>query len=92
MGDAAQGEPRQHVVFEKPFKVEPKFEQWKTPSNYRRFPGGKELPDELKVWRVQNTGKSSGGVVSRSWGYEDSPDAEVDQVDSLVQVLQKHRQ
>ena len=77
MGDAAQGEPRKHEVFEEPFKVEPKLEVRKTPTNYRRFPGGDELPGEMKVWRVQDTGKTSGGVVSRSWGYEDSPDAEV---------------
>ena len=77
MGDAAQGEPIKHEVFTTPFKVEPKFESWKTPSNYRRYPGGKKLPAEIKVWRVQDTGKAFGGVVSRSYGFEDSPDAEV---------------
>lgn len=77
MGDAAQGEPIKHVVFEKPFKVEPQFELWDTPSNYRRFPDGDKLPDKMKVWRVQTTGKTSGGVVTRSYGYADSPDAEV---------------
>ena len=77
MGDAAQGEPIQHEVFQKPFKVEPQFEQVATPDNYRRFPGGKNLPSTLTVWRVQNTGKRSGGVVSRLYGYEDSPDAEI---------------
>jgi len=77
MGDAAQGEPRQHEVFSKPFKVQPAFEFWKTPSNYREYPGGKDLPDKTKVWRVQNTGKNVGGVVSHCFGYEDSPDAEV---------------
>lgn len=77
MGDAAQGEPRQHEVFSKPFKVQPKFEFWKTPRNYRGYPGGKELPDKIKVWRVQNTGKDFGSVVSHSYGFEDSPDAEI---------------
>ena len=77
MGDAAQGEPRKHEVFSTPFKVTPKFETWKTPGNYRRFPDGDKLPDTLKVWRVQKTGKRSGGVVSRSYGFEDSPDAEI---------------
>ncbi len=77
MGDAAQAGSLEHEVFNRPFKVQPKFESWKTPGNYRRFPGGKELPDKLKVWRVQNTGKTYGGVVSRSWGFDDSPDAEV---------------
>lgn len=77
MGDAAQGEPIQHEVFEKPFKVEPEFEEWDTPDNYRRFPGGDKLPDKMTVWRIQNTGKTYGGVVARSWGFKDSPDAEV---------------
>jgi hypothetical protein len=57
--------------------VEPAYESWKTPNNYRAYPGGKELPDQLKVWRVQNSGKTYGSVVSFSYGFEDSPDAEV---------------
>jgi hypothetical protein len=65
------------MVFEEPFKVEPKFEYWNTPENYRRYPGGDALPDKIKVWRIQKTGKEGGGVVARSWGFEDSPDAEV---------------
>ena len=77
MGDAAQSEPRKHEVFSTPFEVKPKLTFWKTPKNYRRYPGGDELKAEVRVWRVQNTGKSSGGVVSRSYGFEDSPDAEV---------------
>jgi hypothetical protein len=28
-------------------------------------------------WRVQNTGKDFGSVVSRSYGFEDSPDAKI---------------
>ena len=77
MGDAAQGEPRTHVVFEKPFHVEPVFEYWKTPPNYKQYPLGGKVPDLIKVWRVQNSGKGYGGVVARSWGFNDSPDAEV---------------
>ena len=77
MGDAAQGEPRRHEVFSKPFKVDPQLESWPTPGNYRRFPGGDQLPDTIMVWRVQNTGKSSGGVVARRFGFDDSPDAEI---------------
>ncbi len=77
MGDAAQGEPRQHEVFSTPFKVQPVFESWPTPGNYRRYPGGKGLPDHIKVWRVQNTGKDFGSVASYSYGFEDSPDAEI---------------
>ena len=33
-----------------------------TPGSYRRYPGGKDLPDKIKVWRVQNTGKDFGSV------------------------------
>ena len=77
MSDAAQGEPRSHEVFRAPFKVEPVYESKATPPNYRRYPGGKQLPDHIKVWRVQNSGKSYGSVVSASFGFEDSPDAEI---------------
>ena len=77
MSDAAQGEPTRHEVFTTPFQVEPKLELWKTPGSYRRFPGGGKLPAKMKVWRVQNTGKSYGGVVSRLYGFDDSPDAEI---------------
>jgi hypothetical protein len=77
MGDAAQGESRKHPVFTTPFEVKPVYESWKTPDNYRGYPGGKELPKELKVWRIQNTGKSYGGVATFSYGFEDSPDAEI---------------
>jgi hypothetical protein len=75
MGDAAQGEPRKHKVFESPLKVTPQFEYMPTPSDSRRYLGGEHLPARMKVWRIQSGG--AGGVVSRSWGYEDSPDAEV---------------
>ena len=77
MGDAAQGELLKHVVFEKPFKVEPKYENWKTPDSYFRYPDSAHLPDKMKVWRVQKKGQVTRGVVARSWGFNDSPDAEV---------------
>jgi hypothetical protein len=78
MGDAAHAELLDHEVYQKPFKVEPDFEQRDTPANYRdRHLGDDKLPDKMKVWRVQNTGKTSGSVVARSYGFTDSPDAEV---------------
>ncbi|MCY2952962.1 MAG: hypothetical protein NTU53_13450 [Planctomycetota bacterium] len=77
MGDAAQGEPIQHEVFTTPFKVEPHYEMWKTPNNYLMEPGGWRLPDRTKVWRVQNTGKEFGGVVSPKDAFDRFPDAEV---------------
>lgn len=77
MGDAAQGEPQKHVVFEKPIAVHPTFEESRTPANYRHYPGGDKLPATLKTWRIQETGKPFGGVVSDCYGFDDSPDAEI---------------
>jgi hypothetical protein len=57
--------------------VSPEFETWDTPANYRRYPDGDKLPSRMKVWRVQNSGKDYGGVVAQSYGFADSPDAEV---------------
>ncbi|MBZ5496058.1 MAG: hypothetical protein LAP85_06615 [Acidobacteriia bacterium] len=77
MSDAAQGEPIRHEVFTSPFKVEPEYEMWKTPGNYRSYPGGRELPAELKVWRIQNTAKNVGGVVADPDRFDGFPDAEI---------------
>ena len=77
MGDAAHAESLDHDVYRTPFAVEPEFESWDTPNNYRRYPDGDKLPKKMKVWRVQNTGKTFGGVVARSYGFTDSPDAEI---------------
>ena len=77
MGDAAHVGSQPHEVFAGPHRVSPSVETRDTPRNYRRFPGGPQLPDKMQVWLVQKTGKGFGGVVSRSWGYGDSPDAEV---------------
>jgi len=78
MGDAAHAELLDHEIYQKPFKVQPDFEFWDTPDNYReRHLGDDKLPDKMKVWRVQNRGKTSGSVVARSYGFTDSPDAEV---------------
>jgi len=77
MGDAAHAESLQHEIFRKPFAIKPTFENRPTPNNYRRYPDGDKLPDTMKVWLVQETGKTFGGVVSRSYGFDDSPDAEI---------------
>ncbi len=75
MANAAHGESLEHEVYHTPFKVEPDFEYRKTPPNYhRRHIGADKLPDKMKVWRVQNSERDN--VVSRSYGFEDSPDAE----------------
>ncbi len=66
MTEAAQGELPKHEVFSKPLKVEPVYETWDTPQSYRLYPGGKELPNTLKVWRVQQIGKAKGKLVHPS--------------------------
>lgn len=77
MGDAAHVESPDHEVYHTPFAVQPQAETWNTPRNYRSYPGGDKLPDKMKVWRVQHTGKDGGSVVSSSYGFTDSPDAEI---------------
>jgi hypothetical protein len=75
MANVAHGESLEHEVYRTPFKVEPDFEYRKTPPNYHdRHIGTEKLPDKMKVWKVQNSER--GNVVSRSYGFEDSPDAE----------------
>ena len=77
MADAAHAGSFEHEIFSKPFKVEPQFEYYKTPPNYYdRHLGNDKLPDQMKVWLVQKTGKRYGSVVARSYGFTDSPDAE----------------
>jgi hypothetical protein len=78
MGDAAHVEPSDHEVYRTPLAVKFQPEEWDTPDNYREtFLGPGTLSDKIKVWRVQRTDKSYGGVVARSYGFNDSPDAEV---------------
>jgi len=77
MGDAAHAELLDHQVFQKPFKVEPEFEHWNTPEDYhRQHIGEDKLPDKMKVWRVQQSDKTFGGVVSRAYNFG-YPDDEV---------------
>jgi hypothetical protein len=79
MSDAAHVGSFEHEVFNKPFKIEVKVEEWDTPDNYkrRRLVNEPEVGDKVKVWRVQNSGKSYGSVVARRYGFTDSPDAEI---------------
>jgi len=76
MENAAHGELLDHEVYRTPLTVQPEFEERKTPPNYREtYRGPGKLPDQIRVWRVQNTPR--GNVVARSSGFTDSPDAEV---------------
>ena len=81
MGDAAHVGSFGHEVFNKPFKVEVKVkvEEWVAPDNYkrRRQANEPEISDKIKVWRVQTTKTGWGSVVSRKYGFADSPDAEI---------------
>jgi len=76
MENAAHAELLDREVYRTPLPVQPEFEQRKTPENYRySFFGPGQMPDQIKVWRVQNSPK--GNVVARGYGFEDSPDAEI---------------
>ncbi len=80
MGDAAHAESlnRGHEVYRTPFVVQPEFESWNTPGNYKSNDVGPDkLPEKMKVWLIQKTGKQVGGVVARGDGFTDSPDAEI---------------
>jgi hypothetical protein len=76
MRNAAHVESLSHEVYQGPFKVEPKIESRETPWNYHdRHLGTDKLPDKMKVWRVQEPQRNN--VVSRGYGFLDSPDTEV---------------
>ncbi|MFC1783903.1 hypothetical protein ACFL02_10035 [Planctomycetota bacterium] len=81
MTDAAHVGSQRHEVFQKPFKVVPQIEEWDTPDNYRStYMGDGELPDKIKVWRIQNVkedGQTSNSVATRSWNFDEFPDAEI---------------
>ncbi len=68
-----------HPIFRRPLPVEIELTEKKTPDGYRKYHGGDELGQTLKVWKV-HTGtfpKIDVGLVSTPSGFEDSPDAEV---------------
>jgi Thiol:disulfide interchange protein DsbD, N-terminal len=68
-----------HEVFQKPLKVDLKFEDHPVPANYRHYPGGDKLGQTMKVWKVQmrKFPDVDPGMVSDPYGFGDSPDAEV---------------
>lgn len=68
-----------HPIFNGPLDPGIELTQIDTPQNYRSWPGGKDLADTLTAWRVQNgefPQDMDVGLVSDSYGFEDSPDAE----------------
>jgi len=74
---------KEHPIFNSPFPVKMTIETRPTPEDafhYEYFLGHK-TPLELPMWRVQTKGYMTDqgfriGMVSRPWGFEDSPDAE----------------
>ncbi len=74
---------KEHPIFNGPFPVKMTIETRPTPEDafhYEYFLGHK-TPENLPMWRVQTKGYISDknfrvGMVSRPWGFEDSPDAE----------------
>jgi hypothetical protein len=63
-------------VYHTPLAVRPELKSRPTPDNYRRtYQGPGQLPDRIKVWRVQNSPR--GNMVSPAFGFLDSPDAEI---------------
>jgi hypothetical protein len=83
LSEAAQGELPRHEVFSKPLKVQPAYETWETPENYRRYPGGAALPKTLKVWRVQQIRGAKDRMV-RPYGAVARPFEAADGVEPLV--------
>lgn len=74
---------KDHPIFNGPFKVNIKSEMLPTPANALEYCPiyGYTLPAETEMWKVHNKAETAGagriGMVSRPWGYLDSPEAEV---------------
>ena len=74
---------KEHPIFHGPFKTAMTFEMRPTPEDayhYAYF-SDEPIPDSILMWRVQTKGYKTDegfpvGMVSRPWGYTDSPDAE----------------
>ena len=68
----------EHPIFQGPLAVSIELEEVDKPENYASWPGGAEMPAKIPVWTVQKAGypEVDPGLVSDSFGFEDSPDAE----------------
>ena len=69
----------QHPIFHAPLDPHIVLGTHATPENYRAWPGGRDLPDELPTWEVHQGAFPASvdvGLVSDPYGFEDSPDAE----------------
>lgn len=71
---------KDHPIFNGPFKVNIKSEMLPTPANALEYCPiyGYTLPAETEMWKVQEKRPDIRiGMVSRPWGYLDSPETEV---------------
>ncbi|MGQ1785433.1 protein-disulfide reductase DsbD domain-containing protein [Saccharicrinis sp. GN24d3] len=71
-----------HEIFKGPFEVNPTIENRPTPKPILKSWDGGDMPAEIPMWEVNTEGYHDEkgyriGMVSRGWGFEDSPDAEV---------------
>ncbi|MDE7074747.1 MAG: protein-disulfide reductase DsbD N-terminal domain-containing protein [Odoribacter sp.] len=72
-----------HPIFQGPFSVKMTIEKRLTPEDayHYAYYADAPIPDSLPMWQVQTKGYITDegfriGMVSRPWGFEDSPDAE----------------
>lgn len=68
-----------HAIFRGPLSPKLEMVDFTVPAGYRDHPAGKDLPETIKAWKVQEgaLGKEIDyGLVSDPYGFEDSPDAE----------------
>jgi hypothetical protein len=74
----AHGMRLEHPIFHGPLSVSIELEEASKPENYDSWPGGAEMPAKIPVWTVQTASYPAvdPGLVSDSFGFEDSPDAE----------------
>lgn len=79
----ALGWKKDHPIFNGPFKVDIVPEMRPTPENAKEYCPiyGYTLPEQTEMWMVHRpaTTENNGriGMVSRPWGYTDSPDTEI---------------
>lgn len=79
----ALGWDKDHAIFKGPFKVEIKSEMLPTPEHALQYCPlyGYTLPAETEMWKMHEAATEENGIrigmVSRPWGYTDSPETEV---------------
>lgn len=72
----------EHPIFQGPFKVDITLKNRPTPSPVLKAWDGGDMPAEIPMWTVNTEDYTDDkgyriGMVSRGWGFEDFPDAEV---------------